>query len=166
MSKYAVLALPFFIVSILSIEPLITNSSDIFPTENSESISVDNQNYIRVPELFAQNYSILSNSQEETIKTKKSKVVEILITAYSSSPDETDETPFITASGSYVQSGIVAANFLPFGAKIRIPDIFGNQIFVVEDRLHERNGDRVDVWMPTKKEALKFGVKISEIEIL
>ena len=166
MSKYAVLALPFFIVSILSIEPLITNSSDIFPAENSESISVDNQNYIKFPELLAQNYSILSNSQEEIIKTKKSKVIEILITAYSSSPDETDETPFITASGSYVQSGIVAANFLPFGAKIRIPDIFGNQIFVVEDRLHERNGDRVDVWMPTKKEALKFGVKISEIEIL
>lgn len=155
MSRYAVLVLPFFIVSVISIEPLITNSSSGFITENFSQTPAT--------EILAQNYPVLKDSQN---KAEKIKIVKILITAYSSSVDETDETPFITASGSHVRPGIVAANFLPFGATIRIPKIFGNQIFVVEDRLHEKNNDRIDVWLPTKKEALEFGIKISEIEIL
>ena len=117
---------------------------------------------------MAQNYPVLSVSEGKDTQSenKKTEIVKTLITAYSSSVNQTDDTPFITASGSYVRPGIIAANFLPFGATIRIPEIFGNQIFVVEDRLHERNGDRIDIWMPTEKEALEFGVKISEIEIL
>lgn len=158
MSKYAVLVLPFFIVGVISIEPLITNSSEL--------ISINNQDYIKAPELLAQNYPIFPLETDQSLAKINSQTIKVLITAYSSSVDETDDTPFITASGSYVQSGIVAVNFLPFGAKIRIPEIFGNQIFVVEDRLHEKNNDRVDIWMPTKKEALEFGIKISEIEIL
>lgn len=157
MSRYAVLALPFFIVSVISIEPLITNSFGSSITEN----------FSQVPsaEFLAQNYPVFPLEADQS-KTKETEIVKILITAYSSKVKQTDDTPFITASGSYVRSGIVAANFLPFGATIRIPEIFGNQIFVVEDRLHERNGDRIDIWMPTEKEALEFGVKISEIEIL
>ncbi|PIU98526.1 hypothetical protein COS61_00895 [Candidatus Wolfebacteria bacterium CG03_land_8_20_14_0_80_40_12] len=161
MSKYAVLALPFFIVSIILIEPHITDSS-------AGSVTDNNQDFINIAafstaELLAQNYPVLTSSEN---KTEKYGVIKVLITAYSSSVDETDGTPFITASGSYVQSGIVAANFLPFGTMIRMPEIFGEKVFIVEDRLHERNGDRIDIWMPTKKEALNFGVKISEIEIL
>lgn len=157
MSRYAVLALPFFIVSVISIEPLITNSF-------GSSIA---ENFSQAPsaEFLAQNYPVFPLEADQS-KTKETEIVKILITAYSSKVKQTDDTPFITASGSYVRSGIVAANFLPFGATIRIPEIFGNQIFVVEDRLHERNGDRIDIWMPTEKEALEFGVKISEIEIL
>lgn len=162
MSRYAVLILPFFIVSVISIEPLITDSSGGSITENS------NLNYINTgaPELIAQNYLTLKNCSEETSEVKKPKIIKTLITAYSSSVDETDGTPFITASGSYVRSGIVAANFLPFGARIQLPEIFGEQVFIVEDRLHEKNSDRIDIWLPSKKEALEFGVKISEIEIL
>lgn len=149
------MVLPFFIVSVISIEPLITNSS-------GGSIA---ENFSQEPtaEFLAQNYPVLKDTQNEA---KKTEIVKTLITAYSSTVDQTDDTPFITASGSYVRPGIVAANFLPFGATIRIPGIFGNQIFVVEDRLHKKNNDRIDIWMPTEKEALEFGVKISEIEIL
>ena len=32
----------------------------------------------------------------------------VVITGYSSTPDQTDSTPFITASGTYVEDGIVA----------------------------------------------------------
>src|SRR3989338_6396754 len=39
---------------------------------------------------------------------------EVWVTAYSSSPDETDDTPFITASGGDVRDGVMAAYFLPF----------------------------------------------------
>jgi 3D (Asp-Asp-Asp) domain-containing protein len=161
MSKYAVLVLPFFIVSVISIEPLITNSSDGSIVNNNQISAVPAAD--STTELLAQNSPVLkiqSNKQEEH------KVVKVLITAYSSTPEETDDTPFITASGSYVREGIVAANFLPFGARIKIPEIFGDQVFVVEDRLHERHNDRIDVWFPTKEKALRFGIKISEIEIL
>jgi 3D (Asp-Asp-Asp) domain-containing protein len=89
------------------------------------------------------------------------------ITAYSSTPEETDDTPFTTATGSTVHDGIIAANFLPFGTKVRIPAAFGNKVFVVEDRMHPRMTNSVDVWMPSKSAALQFGVKNSmEIEIL
>ncbi|MBI2639839.1 MAG: 3D domain-containing protein [Candidatus Sungbacteria bacterium] len=92
--------------------------------------------------------------------------VRLYITAYSSSPDETDDTPFITASGKRVRHGIVASNYLPLGAKIKIPDIFGETVFVVEDRMHRRFNDRIDIWMPTKRDALVFGKKLAEVEIL
>ena len=36
----------------------------------------------------------------------------VTITAYSSTPDQTDSTPFITAYNTFVRDGIVAANFL------------------------------------------------------
>jgi len=90
----------------------------------------------------------------------------VLVTGYSSSLEETDETPFITASGKYVKKGIVAANFLPFGTKIRLPDIFGEQVFVVEDRMNKKYSDKIDVWFESKEKAQNFGVKISKIEIL
>ncbi len=156
MSKYAVLTLPFFIVSIAITGPFITNES------TAESSVQELNNQIENSELLAQNYLSLRISQEE----KPQKIIKVLVTAYSSCPNETDDTPLITASGSYVRPGVLAANFLPFGTRVRLPEIFGNRVFVVEDRLHEKHNDRVDVWFSSKEEALKFGYKISELEIL
>lgn len=94
------------------------------------------------------------------------KVYETYVTGYSSSVDETDSTPFITASGEKVRDGIVAANFLPFGTKVRIPEIFGNKIFTVKDRMHQRHADKVDIWFATKDLAKSFGRKKLEVEII
>ena len=88
------------------------------------------------------------------------------VTAYSSSPDETDDTPFITASGTSVHDGVVATNELPMGTKIQIPAIYGNKIFVVEDRMHVRMKNKVDIWMPSKEQALHFGIKKTKIVVL
>lgn len=79
------------------------------------------------------------------------------VTGYSSSFDETDEDPWITAINTTPRWGIVASNDLPFGTKIMIPDLFGNQIFVVEDRMHHRFLKRIDIWFPSKQQALQFG---------
>ncbi len=92
--------------------------------------------------------------------------IKIIITAYSSSPDETDDTPFITASGTFVRKGVVAANFLPIGTKIKLPDVFGDQIFIVEDRMHPRFSDRVDIWFDNKSTAKRFGKQLSRVEVL
>jgi len=95
------------------------------------------------------------------------KRIKMIITGYSSTPDQTDNTPFITASGKMVQDGIVANNLLSFGTKIKIPELYPDKIFVVEDRMNRRKGCyHVDIWFPTREEAKNFGVKIAEVEVL
>lgn len=109
--------------------------------------------------------------QENSLVSIRNRVVvkkiKVVITAYSSSPEETDESPLITASGTLVKEGIVANNLLPFGTEIRIPEIYEDEIFVVEDRMNWRKGYyHVDVWFPSKSEALNFGAKRTYIEVL
>jgi len=105
-----------------------------------------------------------------TLKDVNKEIIREFIvqaTAYSSTPDQTDDTPFITASNTYVRDGVVAANFLPFGTKIKIPEKFGDKIFIVEDRMHKRFQNRIDVWFPDRKSALRFGYdKDVKIQIL
>ncbi len=89
----------------------------------------------------------------------------VTVTAYSSSVDETDSTPFITASGKRTQDGVVAANFLPFGTKVKIPELFGNKTFVVEDRMNRRFSNRMDIWFPSKWQAKRFGKRTAQIVV-
>ncbi|MBI2042438.1 MAG: 3D domain-containing protein [Candidatus Nealsonbacteria bacterium] len=95
------------------------------------------------------------------------KTVKVIVTAYSSTIWETDDDPFTTAAGTYVRDGIVANNLLPFGTRIRIPDVYGDKIFVVEDRMNRKKGNyHFDVWFPSYWEAKNFGAKNTYIEIL
>lgn len=88
------------------------------------------------------------------------------VTAYSSSVDETDSTPHVTASGTKTRDGVIASNTFPIGTRVKIPKLFGDKIFVVEDRMHNRFTDRIDVWMPSKWEALSFGKAKTEVNIV
>jgi len=91
--------------------------------------------------------------------------MEVIVTAYSSTPWETDDSPNITASGSLVREGIVANNFLPLGTKIKIPELFGDKVFVVEDRMNWKKGNyHVDIWFPSYQEAKEFGAKRTYIK--
>lgn len=99
-------------------------------------------------------------------KAALKKTYIVSASAYSSSVDETDSTPFITASNTYVRDGIVAANFLPFGTAIKIPDIYGDKIFIVEDRMNRRYQMNVDLWFPSKALAKQFGRKTITIEVV
>jgi len=95
------------------------------------------------------------------------KKMSVIVTAYSSTPWETQGNPFITASGSWVEDGIIANNYLPFGTKVKMPEIYGDKVFVVEDRMHWRKGNyHVDIWFPSYSEALNFGAKRTYIEVL
>jgi 3D (Asp-Asp-Asp) domain-containing protein len=99
--------------------------------------------------------------------TKITKTIKMVVTAYSSTPEETDSTPFITASGKHVTDGIIANNMLPFGTKVRIPNLYGNKVFVVEDRMHKRKGVyHVDIWFKDQGEAKEFGATLASIEVL
>lgn len=92
------------------------------------------------------------------------------MTAYNSDPAQTDSTPCITANGfdvcAHGEEDTIAANFLKFGTKVRIPELYGDRIFVVRDRMNKRYTDRVDIWMKDKTDARKFGVKVAKIEVV
>lgn len=92
------------------------------------------------------------------------------MTAYTSEAAQTDSTPCITANGFNVcEHGVedtVAANFLKFGTKVRIPELYGDRVFVVRDRMNARHAERVDIWMKEKPAALKFGVRTAKIEVV
>lgn len=86
------------------------------------------------------------------------KFLILTVTGYSSSYDETDDTPWLTAYNTLVRDGIAASNILPFGTKIKIPSLFGDKIFIIEDKMNPRYGENLDIWFPTKEEAQNFGI--------
>ena len=94
------------------------------------------------------------------------KKMKLTITAYSSTPDQTYDTPFTTAANTTVRDGIVATNILPLHTKVKIPALFGEKVFVVEDRMNRRYQTRMDIWFADRATATKFGKKYAEIVVL
>lgn len=88
----------------------------------------------------------------------------VIATAYSSDINQTDADPHRTASGTYVHSGTLAANFLPFGTTVEI----NGKNYIVEDRLNARYNQTyiVDLWMPSQDQALIFGLRLVEMKII
>jgi 3D (Asp-Asp-Asp) domain-containing protein len=143
----------FSLIGIAFEFPLEAENSNILPRE-PEKIVISEGNSI-----FG--LSSPNNPEKEPIR------IFAIVTAYSSTPWETDEDPHITASGKIVRDGIVANNLFPFGTKIKIPEIFGDKIFVVEDRMSfEKSNYQFDVWFEDYFEALKFGAKKTYVEII
>jgi 3D (Asp-Asp-Asp) domain-containing protein len=100
------------------------------------------------------------------IPSKARRILPVVATAYSSTRDQTDDTPFITANGTRVYDGLIAANFLPFGTKVKMPELFGDKVFTVNDRMNARyRRGRVDIWMTTREKAISFGAKRVRMEI-
>lgn len=95
------------------------------------------------------------------------KTVKRIITAYNADPNQTDDRPREAASGKEVFDGMIASNDFKFGTKIRIPELFGDKIFTVEDRMHKRKKGMMDVFMEDYAAAVQFGAKHNiTVEIL
>ncbi|MEK7532755.1 MAG: hypothetical protein AAB579_04130 [Patescibacteria group bacterium] len=94
------------------------------------------------------------------------KVTQVVATAYNSLAWQTDDTPFITASGTHTRHGVVAANFLPIGTRVRFPEVYGDTVFTVEDRMNQKyNRGRIDIWMLEYRDAKQFGAKRLKMEV-
>ena len=92
------------------------------------------------------------------------------ITAYCSCVRCCGKSDGITASGKKARYGMAAGNWLPFGTKVKIASL---GTFVIEDRgAKSQFGSKtnhikhLDIFMPTHKDALNFGVRYFEVEIL
>ncbi len=173
--------------TLFSIFPLIKNNYKVEADIKEHHIEVNNQNESNLntenPFSFFHENTVLPhsateikpkinsviNNEKEVKPLKNYKVLETIettITGYSSTVDQTNSDPFITASGAWVRDGIVAANFLPFGTKIRIPHLFQDKVFIVKDRMNKRHNNRVDIWFSTRQQAINFGIKYSYIEVV
>jgi len=138
---------------------------------NFSALGQTNGDIISPEEHLSGILTIGNNSLMATSPLPEPKVVrrisQVVITAYSSTVFETDDTPHITASGTHTRDGIIANNLLPFGTKIRLPELYGNKIFVVEDRMNRRKGPyHFDVWFPSHGEAKNFGAQNTPLEVL
>lgn len=93
-----------------------------------------------------------------------------VITAYNSEVGQTDDSPCVTANGFNVcqhgQEDTIAANFLKFGTKVKIPELYGERVFIVRDRMNVKHPNRVDIWMKNHSSAIKFGIKTAKIQVL
>jgi 3D (Asp-Asp-Asp) domain-containing protein len=118
--------------------------------------------FVPAEQVSAPEFSVPSYTRVKALRTYRY----VPMTAYTSRPEETDSTPFITADGSHVRDGIVAANFLPFGTKVRIPELFGDKIFEVHDRMNKRYPYKMDFWMEDYGEAIRFGVRYAHVEVV
>ena len=92
--------------------------------------------------------------------------VPVNITAYNPVPEQTDDTPFITASADYVRDGIVALSYdlektleLEFGDIVVLETRDGEFLgeFEFQDRMNKRWRNKVDIFMWKVKDARKFG---------
>lgn len=82
------------------------------------------------------------------------EAIEAIVTAYTASPDETDDTPGIMASGKEVYDGAAACpRRIELGTKI----VIDGQEYTCEDRMHIRFDDRFDILMESKEEARAWG---------
>ena len=105
----------------------------------------------------------------------------VTMTAYSSTRSQTDSTPFITSTNQRVRPGIVAASRdllnsnLPYGSKLRVVAIKDTKpcggwdpemILEVQDTMHPRKSNQVDLWLPSTAKARKWGRCRVTLELL
>jgi 3D (Asp-Asp-Asp) domain-containing protein len=105
---------------------------------------------------FEQTITLASDLLKPNI-LQKGLALKMLATAYTSTSNQTDASPFTTASGATVHEGIIATNILPIHTKIRV----GSQIYTVEDRMNSRYNQAmiIDIWMPSLEQAQAFGIR-------
>ncbi len=108
-------------------------------------------------------------------------------TGYNSHVDQTDSTPFTTSTGARTTFGVVAVSRdllggdLPYGSLVYLRDLgnyhtgrgagafqalLDDQLFVVEDTMHARKTDQVDVWFESYSQAVNWGVRKVEVELV
>ena len=109
-------------------------------------------------------------------------------TGYNSAVNQTDSTPFITATGARTAFGIVAVSRdllgdeFPYGSLVRLRDLGSyytgrgagafqtlldqQGLFIVEDTMHARKTQQVDVWFPEYATAVQWGVRHIEVELV
>ena len=93
----------------------------------------------------------------------------LVVTAYSATVDQCDDTPLITASNNQVREGICAVSRdlfhtgWQFGKRVFVED-YG--VLVIDDLMGSRAERQIDIFMPNRDQALEFGRQELEVVLL
>jgi len=92
--------------------------------------------------------------------------IHVTVTAYTSSIQETDSTPFTTASNKRVRKGFIAVSrdlltLIPLGTKVYVNTGLEEYDgwYKVEDVMHKRKRNWIDIWFSDLRSALEFGIR-------
>lgn len=124
----------------------------------------------------------------ETLGPVANPTMRLRATGYNSHVAQTNGSPHVTATGTRTRFGVLAASRdllqgeLPYGSLVRLRDLGGYHggggeghfqqvldaqgIFVVEDTMHPRKHDQVDVWFGDHASAVNWGVREVEVEVV
>jgi 3D (Asp-Asp-Asp) domain-containing protein len=141
-----------------------------------------------VVEIFADPHAPLEVPHIKVAGPSAMPTLVLLATGYNSHASQTDSTPHITSTGAQTEFGIIAVSRdllsgdLPYGSLVRIKDLgnFHNgqgqgsfqqlldqqEVFIVEDTMHRRKRQQVDIWFPDYKSAMTWGVRRVEVELV
>lgn len=151
---------------VLGLEQIFHSLSVEVPVESKKDDKNEDIQECRV-EVSKKQITPCIKKEKEHIVTKE---LTITATAYSSTMAQTDNSPCTTANGYNVckanKENVVAANFLPFGTKVKFPEVYGDKIFTVQDRMNRRFNKRIDFWMKTTNKARQFGVKQVKVQVV
>jgi len=105
-----------------------------------------------------------ASTKTDTLGIREGEIFLVTASAYASQVSETDGDPFTTAAGTRTRLGVIAANWLPLGSRVKM----GNAVYIVEDRMNSRfdGTGRVDIWMTSAEMARQFGVHAMELTIV
>jgi 3D (Asp-Asp-Asp) domain-containing protein len=93
--------------------------------------------------------------------------VSITVTGYSSTMDQTDDSPLITAMNTTVHPGMLALSRdllreFTRGAPFQFGDVVeleGLGVFTVEDTMNPRYEKRADIWFQSREAATRWGTR-------
>ena len=73
-----------------------------------------------------------------------------------------------TASGKFVSRGLIAADprVLPLGSRVRLDHPGYSGEYLVADTGGMIKGRRIDIWIPTAREAMRFGRRTVKLTVL
>lgn len=152
-----------FVFVVNAIFPQVAGAQTVLAKDKSRELVLSD---IHPLDLLTSRFVEFSNEDNVSVV----KTMTVIATAYTSAEEETDNTPCITANGYDLcennQENVIAANFLKFNTKVRIPDLYGDQIFTVQDRMNARYDKRIDLWKLSKSRAYAFGKRLVKIEVV
>ena len=108
-------------------------------------------------------FNTINEVRERDIKRllAQGNIMNMTVTAYNSEVAQCDSTPCITADGFNVcehnTEDVIATNILRFGTKVMFPELFGDRVFTVHDRMNAKYSYRADIWMRNHNDAIQFG---------
>ena len=147
--------------------PVIKIPKDIQEENNNQDKDGESKEIQECREIPKKQITPCIKNEKDHIVTKE---LTVTATAYSSTAAQTDSSPCTTANGFNVckanKENVIAANFLPFGTKVKFPEVYGDKIFTVQDRMNRRFTKRIDFWMKTTNKARQFGVKRVKAQVV